>query len=61
MISIITPTNRFGKCFEITFLSVITQTYKDFEWVLLDNSPDGYLAETVERLKINYHQYYENH
>ncbi len=57
MISIITPTNRFGKCFEITFLSVITQTYKDFEWVLLDNSPDGYLAETVERLKINYHQY----
>lgn len=57
MISIITPTNKYNDCFEITFLSVMAQTYKDFEWVLLDNSPDGYLRECVDRMKSHFKQY----
>ena len=33
MISIITPTHKKTKLWDITVESVMQQTYKDFEWV----------------------------
>lgn len=49
MISIITPTNKLMKYFDSTIDSVMAQTYNDFEWVILDNSVDGYVAPYLER------------
>ena len=48
MISIITPTNKLMKYFSSTIDSVMSQTYDDFEWVILDNSVDGYVAPYLE-------------
>lgn len=45
MVSIITPTHRKGKYWEITVESVLQQTCTDFEWVVLDNSPDSYFEK----------------
>ena len=57
MISIITPTNKLVPTFEHTVLCVLNQTYKDFEWVILDNSVDGYVKEVLETYRANYPQY----
>ena len=42
MISIITPTHKPCVMLDLTIKSVLYQTYDDFEWVILDNSSDGY-------------------
>ena len=49
MISIITPTNKLMRYMDTTVDSVMAQTYDDFEWVILDNSVDGYVAPYLER------------
>lgn len=48
MISIITPTNKTMKYFDNTIDSVMSQTYDDFEWVILDNSVDGYVSPYLD-------------
>jgi glycosyltransferase involved in cell wall biosynthesis len=42
MISIITPTHKPCVLLDLTIKSVLTQTYDDFEWVVLDNSQECY-------------------
>jgi glycosyltransferase involved in cell wall biosynthesis len=42
MISIITPTHRPCPLLDLTIKSVLCQEYTDWEWVILDNSPDFY-------------------
>lgn len=72
MISIVTPTHRKTKLWDIIVESVMQQTYKDFEWIVLDNSKDGYFEQEFERFKGEhpeysdvfdnvkiYHEYYE--
>lgn len=60
MISIITATNKLTPTFTYTFNCVMAQTYKDFEWVILDNSPDGYVKPFFEEYKKTYPNYKEN-
>ena len=57
MISVITPTHKKGKYWDLTVESVLQQTYKDFEWVVLDNSPDGYFEPEFERFKTEHPEY----
>lgn len=57
MISIITPTHKKTKLWDITVESVMQQTYKDFEWVVLDNSKEGYFEKEFERFKAEHPQY----
>lgn len=57
MISVITPTHKKGKYWNLTVESVINQTYKDFEWIVLDNSPDGYFKPEFERFKLEHPEY----
>ena len=45
MISIITPTHKRMPLFDLTVKSVLSQTYSDYEWVVLDNSIDGYFEK----------------
>lgn len=60
MISIITATNRQNPTFIHTVNCVMAQTYKDFEWVILDNSVNGYVKPFFEAYKQKYPQYSEN-
>lgn len=57
MISIVTPTHKKTKLWDVTVESVMQQTYKDFEWVVLDNSKDGYFEKEFERFKSEHPQY----
>ena len=57
MISILTPTHKKCKLWHLTVESVLQQTYKDFEWVVLDNSPDGYFEPEFERFKSEHPEY----
>ena len=57
MISVITPTHKKGKYWDLTVESVLNQTYKDFEWIVLDNSPDGYFKPEFERFKLEHPEY----
>lgn len=72
MISIVTPTHKKTKLWDVIVESVMQQTYKDFEWVVLDNSKEGYFEKEFERFKGEhpeysdvfdnvkiYHEYYE--
>lgn len=72
MISIVTPTHKKTKLWSVTVESVMNQTYKDFEWIVLDNSKEGYFesefevfkkghpeySDVFDNVKI-YHEYYE--
>lgn len=49
MISIITPTNKQMRYFDTTIDSVMVQTYDDFEWVILDNSVEGYVVPYLNK------------
>ena len=57
MISIITPTNKLTPFFSYTFTCVMCQTYKDFEWVILDNSPEGYVKSFFDKYKTEHPEY----
>ncbi len=57
MISIITPTHKKTKLWDVTVESVMNQTYKDFEWVVLDNSKEGYFEKEFERFKGEHPEY----
>ena len=48
MISIITPTHKERPLLEETIGSVLMQTFKDYEWVVLDNSREGYFESYLE-------------
>lgn len=48
MISIITPTHKVTPFLDVTIKSVICQEYTDWEWVVLDNSPDFYFGGYLE-------------
>lgn len=48
MISIITPTHKERPLLEYVIGSVLRQTYKDYEWVVLDNSVEGYFEGYLE-------------
>ena len=48
MISIITTTHKKRPLLDVTIKSVLCQTYSDFEWVVLDNSKDGYFSTYLE-------------
>lgn len=41
LVSIFTPTYRTGNRFRRTYLSVAQQSYKNWEWVIYDDSDDG--------------------
>lgn len=45
MISIITPTHKACPLLDLTIKSILVQTYSDFEWVVLDNSPEAYFEK----------------
>ena len=48
LVSIITPFFNSKDCFKKTFKSVLSQTYKDWEWIIVDDcSTDG----SIEYLK----------
>lgn len=48
MISIITTTHKPGPLLDLTIKSVLVQTFSDFEWVVLDNSPEAYFEKHLE-------------
>jgi glycosyltransferase involved in cell wall biosynthesis len=41
LVSVFTPTYKSGNRIERPFLSLLAQTYKDFEWVIVDDSDDN--------------------
>ena len=53
MISIITPTHKERPLLELTIKSVLSQSYSDFEWVVLDNSKEGYFEDKLNEFLIN--------
>lgn len=53
MISIITPTHKPCVLLDLTIKSVLTQTYDDFEWVVLDNSQEGYFENYLNDFFLN--------
>lgn len=57
MISIITPTNKMPYIFPYTVACVMKQTYKDFEWVILDNSVDGYVKPFFETYRAEHPEF----
>lgn len=59
MISIITPTHKKGKFWDLTVESVMQQTCLDFEWVILDNSKDFYFRKDFEAFKKAHPEYKE--
>lgn len=48
MISIITATHRPCPLLDLTIKSVLCQEYTDWEWVILDNSPDFYFQDYLD-------------
>ena len=59
MISIITPTHKKGKYWDLTVESVMQQTCLDFEWIVLDNSEDFYFKKDFEKFKEAHPEYKE--
>lgn len=59
MISIITPTHKKGKFWDLTVESIMQQTCLDFEWVVLDNSEDFYFKKDFENFKKLHPEYNE--
>lgn len=57
MVSIITPTHYKPKLFNITVESVMQQTCGDFEWVVLDNSPEHYFTKDFSIFMENHPEY----
>ncbi len=57
MVSIITPTHYKGELWEVTVESVLQQTCKDFEWIVLDNSEDGYFNDSFLKFKESHPEY----
>lgn len=57
MLSIITPTHKKGRFWDLTVESVMQQTCLDFEWVILDNSREGYFTTEFERFKQEHPEY----
>ena len=53
MISVVMPTHRRPPLLHATVLSVLSQSYKGFEFVVVDASPDRYFKEVFE-------SYYDN-
>lgn len=49
-ISIFTPTYNTFKKFERAYNSVISQTFSDWEWIILDDSPDEKNYEYINKL-----------
>lgn len=57
MISIITPTHKERPLLDLTIKSVLSQSYSDFEWVVLDNSMEGYFEDKLNEFLINNPKY----
>jgi glycosyltransferase involved in cell wall biosynthesis len=48
MISVIMPTHRTPPLLHATLLSVLSQSYDDFEFVVVDASQDGYFKDALD-------------
>lgn len=57
MISIITPTHKERPLLDLTIKSVLSQSYSDFEWIVLDNSKEGYFEDKFNEFLINNPKY----
>jgi len=57
MISIITPTHKERPLLDLTIKSVLSQSYSDFEWIVLDNSKEGYFEDKLNEFLINNPKY----
>jgi glycosyltransferase involved in cell wall biosynthesis len=57
MLSIITPTHKERPLLDLTIKSVLSQSYSDFEWVVLDNSMEGYFEDKLNEFLINNPKY----
>lgn len=49
MISLITPVHKLLPWWNLRLLGVCQQTYKDWEYIILDNSEEGFAKEYVKR------------
>lgn len=57
MISIITPTHKGRPLLDLTIKSVLSQSYSDYEWIILDNSKEGYFEDKFNEFLINNPKY----
>jgi glycosyltransferase involved in cell wall biosynthesis len=57
MISIITPTHKERPLLDLTIKSVLSQSFSDFEWIVLDNSKEGYFETKFNEFLINNPKY----
>lgn len=53
LISIITPCHRVIPWFNARLINVCSQSFKDWEWIILDNSKDGCVKKYVEDFFVN--------
>jgi teichuronic acid biosynthesis glycosyltransferase TuaG len=53
MVSIVTPVKRNSFVFATTYLSVLSQTYTEFEWLVIVDSYEGYPFLNVSEDKID--------
>lgn len=60
-ISIITPCNRVIPWFNAHLINVCSSDYDDWEWVILDNSPDGCVKQYVDDFFSNMQGIYYPH
>lgn len=49
MISIITPAHKIIPWYNARLVNVCSQSFSDWEWVILDNSKDGCVKDYIER------------
>jgi len=47
LVSVFTPVHKTHKFFELCIESICSQTYRDWEWVILDNSPERNIEDFV--------------
>lgn len=61
MISILTPIHKLIPWWNLRILGVCCQTYQDWEWILLDNSPNGFVKEYIDNFFENLQGIYYKH